>query len=466
MSPWIRTFSLVTLLCCAAGALAGGAGSAELIITARNAPLFPILTDEPPVDNPRIAFERELRERRDANPGAYLVDAGRHLSLSHTLESSYNYRAHRFLFGELDYDAVALAPRDALVGLTSTSGYNFHFDPNGEKDRLFSNLRHVSATEETSPAALSRAREREGSLPVTFTSLFDTASAAGFGDQLPQILEAPAESIERHINSAREAGALVAAVTDVPAAGREGRTGEALPDLWISHLHEGDQPIREAGVWTVRAPRGGEVAQIVLRRSEDGEIAEPQAAYERLFTEEQWAALTKYPVPQLGFPIPNMDRVARLYFTGAGEDRIQEDNLPADPEEFSHLTTREMVSVYRMEQDGRPLRIYRVMNRIPFYAFDMELTDPGWPLVDMLVVVDDEHQLDRVINRLGFPIGGQRSTLLEAVNLLAGEDPALWEPDPELAAGIEELWHWIVTDIRRAMEMDRRFFGDVGTLIE
>lgn len=466
MTSSIRFLALAGMLLFAGAAHGAGAGHAELMITARNAPLFPVLTDEPPVDNPRLAFERELRERRESQPAAYLVDAGGHLSLSHTLESSYNYRAHRFLFSELDYDAVAISPRDAAIGLTSTSGYNFHFDPQGEKDRLFTNLRHMAATAETSPAALALTREREGSLPITFLSLFDTSTAAGLTDQISQVRPVSPDSIQGEVSAAREAGALVAVVTDMAAEARQEYLPGAAPDLWVSFLHESDRPAREAGAWTVRVPRGGEVAHIVLRRDARGEVSEPQAAYEQLFSAEQWKALVKYPVPQLGFPIPNMSRVARLFFPGADEDRIQEDSLPVDRAELSHLTTRETVAVYHIEEKKRPLRVYRVMTRMPFYAFDTEEADPGWPLVDMLVVVDENHQLDRVVNRLGFPVGGQRSSLLEAVNVLSGTDPEEWAPDPELAAGIEELWRWVVTDIQRTMELDRRFFGGMETIGE
>lgn len=431
--------------------------SATMIITADVERLYPFMTDTPPVMNPAHAFERELRELRNTHQDAYLIDAGNHLSLTNAIETPYGYTSNQ-LFRRFQYDVVALSARDAALGLTGTNGYNFPLDPLNEKDRVVSNL-HVLMFSPP-PVEAARSFSRENRLPIRVMSLADRRGASAIVGQSSILEYRPSEDLQEAAGNGDDH--LLVAVASMTDSDIHNTLGESLPDVVIRRgSHElGEEPHHNGSWWEVRAPRQGEILVLKAMRNGDGSAGRPEAVYHATFDEEQWSLLVEDKIPLIGHPLPDAAMVVRDFLPLADSDRIQEDRIPIDPEEFSHLTGRDQITVYHVQEAGTPLRLYRLIATMKDHRFpDREAPATGWPRMNIVVAMTEDHRIHDIISRLRFDLQGQPTSLFDAAGNLKGLHPDEWDVDPELILGLEEVWEWILRNLVRVIEVDRRLFG-------
>lgn len=460
-SPAVRKLPatiLALVLALAFVPAASGAEEYRLVVTGNQYPLYPVMTDEPPVEDPTSAYEEELRSLREEHPDAFFVEAGGFSSFDSVLETGYNSRPLQF-FNEMDYAAVRLSARDAAMQVVGSSG--LHYAPDSVLDRVISNL----DLEADSALGLSgyRLAENPAGQRMHFQSISSLRTAQGLGDRVTFLIPEEWGELRTVLESAlQEEPAPVVAVGDLSPEEWAEFAGEggAPVSLYLNGAMDPDaEPTLRDGVWHIPAPGLGDAHVVTFRYREAELDGEPELERVPLFTPAlRREDLYNYPIPRAGLPITNLESVMAQFFS-VPADAVRQDRLDAESLEDLTITPRPIV--YHLEGEEGSRRLYRLMSMMPNYHRPGYFA-PGWPEVHALVVLNDDHSLDRVVSRLRFPIAGLDTTLLEALNRLPGTPQEEWQPDPELAAGIEEGWQWLVTDIRRIMELDRQLYGPGG----
>ncbi|MCC5876095.1 MAG: hypothetical protein JJU11_07740 [Candidatus Sumerlaeia bacterium] len=458
MRLYITAITIILLLGGAMSAKGDTPRRATLIVTAGVERLYPVMSSNPAVEDPALTFERHLRDRTDDNPRAYLIDAGDHLSLTQAVETSYGYTSNR-LFRSFKYDAITLSGRDAAIGLTSTSGYNWQFDPLNERERVVTNLRVPHLRNDPVQHALTISRE--GNIPLRIMALADPREASGASAHVSILDHLSNEELVEAAMGDWDENTLLVAVGSLDEDTIREKLGERVPALFIRRGSTDDTPHQTGDWWEVRAPREGEILVVDIRRDGRG-IAEPNAVYHRTFSRDQWNSLIDDPTPEIGHPLPNAQRILTDFLPRADSERIQEDRLPIDPEEFAHLTTRSNITVYHVTEEGKRLRLYRLINRMKDYRFpDGDYEASGWPRFNVIVAVTEDHRLHEVLSRTRFDLQGQPTSIYEALGQLRGRGQDDWTVDPSLTNGLEEVWEYILNSLDRVIEVDRRLFGTV-----
>lgn len=429
---------------------------AKLIITGNVRELYPVMTDTPAVENPTLRFEEELRRLKKENPDAYLLQAANHISISTSMETAYSANFCQF-FREEKFDVVNLNARDAALGTVAPVCYQY--SPPDVMARLITNL----AT--TNPARLdipvSRTITRKGQAPVTFLSLGSMGEAAGLSGKIALMEETPGDKLAEAVVKGRAANSIVLAISSLSRAEYERNfpTADKEPDVLIDLLDKrGGPPVNEKGVWRIPAPQTGEILLVELERAQPTGVRDPKLERVTYLSPTQLQGLAKYPVPDIGQLIPNVEQVTQQ-FLNVGPGSVRMDRV--DAKGMAELTALENPAIYHVQLDGADFRLYRVMSKVMSYRVP-GYQETGWPDMDMIVVMRNDHVLDRVLSRIKFPVGTLPTTVVEALSKLAGKDPSEWEPDPVYAAGVEDVWAWGADAARRVVEMDKKLYGPGG----
>ena len=441
-------FSTLLLL---APALAA-ADSATLILTANTAPIYPALTDAPPVENPSADFEKAVLALQAKNPDASLVEVGNFLSISYTFESAYSHPGVAFR-RKAGFDVLNLSAKDAAIG--TVGGVGLQIAGEETRKKTISGLETLQGT--PFPVTVDVAGK---GIPTTYVSYSDTATITSLAGKLSDLKQTdPAEAVRK----AREAKRLVVGLGDkLPAA----LPKADAPDVYVALRQEGSP---EGGTvselhdshWAIQAPRTGEILKVELTRGDNGALERPKVERVEYLKADQLGALVKFPTPRTGYPIPNANDVVTSFF---GEPvSVQVDKIPLNPRlPYSDL---DELAVYHitLPSEGM-LRLYRVYSRMPSWGHAKDTGASAYPDVDMVVAVNAKHELRRVLNRTKFPVAMAPTTMLEALNSLVGKDPATWTPDPQTTAGTEEVFNWLANDIRQTLELDRKLYGPGGLM--
>ncbi len=429
-----------------------------LAITANNHPLYPVHTDEPPVEDPTGTFEEGVRELRAEHPRAFFAEAGHFASFGAVLETAYNSRSLNF-FDQLDYHAVHLGARDAAFTTIGTTG--LHYSPDSIKNRIVTNV-HTTTPDPLDIPPLRKAANDDGQEAI-FLNLASMRTAQGLGERLALLKPDEWEDIrERLREAARDhTGPVIAAGSLTNEEWEEFFSANTRPPVHIYldfSLPADSEPALRDGVWRVPVPRMGHVHLVGFRFREEEVVEQPTLERLDLLPGIEPEDLVKYPTPRIGLPITNLDSVMRQFFS-VSADAVRQDRMEADG--IEELTSVARPMVYHLEDEEGPKRLYRVMSIMP-HSQRPGLLAVGWPETHAIFVLTEDHELDRIVSRFRFPIGGLDTTLLEALNRLPGTPQDEWAPDPELAAGVEAAWRWVVDDIRRTIELDKRLYGKDG----
>lgn len=453
----MRTSGLRATGCAAALLLAGGASAqkASLVVTGNAEVVYPILTEEPPVENPQEVYEAALRKLRAADPDAVFVESGGFSSVSAIFETAYQSVPIRTMT-QLKYPVVNLSARDAAFKLPVT----FDSAPESFRKSLISGLR----TEAGAPASeipASKSVDSADGLKLTFVSLPSKGSLSGLPARAAMLQPVAPEKLRAAISEADAAKRITVGITSLSEEERTTTLGDALPKLDLLLVDRPDAPaevVERSGTWTIRSPRSGEIYKIGLEQSEPGRIARPTVEKTTWMAASAIAQLIKYPLPRIGMPIPNLERITSDFFSvDAGSVRVDKFNQESL---FAH-TAWSTPHVYHVNLGEKTVRVYRVIATMPKTGLPM-YSDPGWPPMDLLVSLNPDGTLERIANRNGLPVGGASTTLAEALQKLAGKPEAEWTPDPVLAGGIEECWSWGVAVIRQVQALDKAIYGPGG----
>ncbi len=455
---WPLAFLAACLLLVSAAAPAQSSDEYLLAITANNHPLYPILTDEPPVEDPTGQFEEGVRELREEHPDAFFVEAGEFASFGAVLETAYRSRNLNFV-DQMDYSAVHLSARDASLTTIGTSG--LHYAPDSIMDRIVTNIHTTNPRPLDLPSH--RRTENAAGQAVIFQSLHSMSRAQGLSDRMALLNPEQWEEIRERLTEAAgdHEGPVVA-------------SGSLTEEEWEEFFASGTPPIHmyvdtgwtgstepelRDGVWRIPAPAMGEVHLVGFRFREAELDGEPTVEKVELLPGIEPEDLIKYPLPRIGVPITNLNNVMRQFFSVTA-DSVRQDRV--DDEGIEDLTAVERPMVYHLEDEEEGTqRLYRIMSIIPHYQRP-GLLAVGWPETHAIIVLNDDHELVRFISRIHYPVGGLDTTVLEAIQRLPGTPQEEWAPDPELAAGVEMVWEWVVDDIRRTIELDKRLYGEGG----
>lgn len=428
------------------------AESTTLLLTANTAPIYPALTDKPPVENPSADFEKALLDLKASNPQASLVEVGNMLSISYTYESAYSHPGVAFRT-KAGFAVTNLSAKDAAIG--TVGGIGLQIGGEELRSKTISGLETMQGT----PFPVTTDVNGKG-IPTTFVSYSDPTTITSLAGKLAELKQTdPADAVRK----AREAKRLVVGLGDaLPKA----LPKEAAPDVYVALRQEGSP---ESGAvtelpgshWAIQAPRTGEILKVELSRDDKGVLAQPKVERVEYLKADQVAALTKYPTPRIGYPIPNANDVVNSFFGEPVSVRV--DKIPVNP----RLPESDLdeIAVYHVTlPDEGLLRLYRVHSMMPSWGHAKDTASSGFPDIDMVVAVNAKHELRRVLNRTKFPVAMAPTTLLEAMNSLVGKDPATWAPDPQTIAGAEEVFAWLATDVRQTLELDRKLYGPGGLM--
>ncbi len=432
---------------------------ATLILTGNTRSLFPVMSKSPGIDDAPERFREKVGEIRQQHPDAILADAGNSISFHSEGETAYNYTSSK-MFDDLDYSVVNLSARDAVLSTVRPVG--FQRSPGKYREPLITDI------ESTNPRPLdlpiSKTVEQEGNAPVTFVSMSDLESAAGISGKVGLAREIDRQRIEETIAAARAREEIVVGFSSLTEENRENWLArpDVSPHLLVDLLSDSPPDPRQIGqTWVIPPPLGGEIFSIQLEKGDEG-LREPIVAKHVYLTREEYNSLFECPIPKTGLPLPQLGEVVGRYFD-IGADNVRVDKVDGAP--YPDLTTLEQPYVYHLKLEGEPHRMYRIYFQMPDPRFDRIVLSPGWPIFDYLVVLDDRHVLQRVINRSRFPVGTLSTTLLEAMNKLQGQRPGEWQADPVLSAGLDQLWECGTEGIKKAIELDKQLYGEGGDYV-
>ncbi len=263
---------------------------------------------------------------------------------------------------------------------------------------------------------------------------------------------------------ARENGDIVVGMASLSEKGKREllEDTDSAPDVLIDLTEEynGGDPEQTNRTWVVPAPPGGTIYTMSIEK-EDDEVKGLELSTKEVIPRDVYKELFEYPVPEIGHGLPNLDKVAETLLNISASS-IRVDRL--DSKDYPELTQLPSVMVYHGTIKGTPSRIYRMRSQVPdVRKINLKgeyMGNSGWPIVDCLVILDENSRFQELVTRNGFPLVTLSTTITESVNKLKGQEPEKWRPDPVLAAGGEEIWAWVVDMIKRTQELDQKLFTE------
>ncbi len=429
---------------------------ATVIMSGNTRNMFPVLALDPDVSDAEIEFEKALMKEKKKNRDAYLIDTGNSISLGISMETAYTYPSAAF-FDELEYDAVNLTAKDALLSTTISTGYQVA--PQEYTDRLISGFIPKSAQRKKFPS--SKRLEKEGNTALTLVNFPSTRPVSGMSSLLQLQEPSPDSKTLEVLKEARERGDIVVGLSSLIEERLKERMAQAnsYPHYLIDQTIQNQDPVKHSdGYWLLSSPASGEILTVQLELDENGQPLEPKVSDRVYMTEEEYASLMEFPVPKIGVQVPNLDSILNAYFD-VERDAARIDRV--DLQEMGALTQVEKGYVYHLKTAEEDIRIYRVKSEIPDKRYDM-VRNTGWPHFDILVILDTDSNFLRVENRTGFPVATVETTLAQSLNRLANVPVSQWTPDPFLAAGIEDAWEWATDALKKTIELDRKLYGPDG----
>lgn len=393
-------------------------------------------------------FSAAVTTLQQAHPDAFLVDLGYSMMPAALMETGYGYASVKALKG-LGYDAINLAAQEMVFAGSFEWGLDMITDADW-RDRLLARqgLRrtpdHVSAVE--SARAVTK-----GGRTVDFLSLMDENRMSGWSGAKERLVPVPLEEVLRK----RTDGATGVAITDFdPAVIERFATTGNTPDLLIATSLAREPRVRKLpnGVPIISAPPKGSLFLVELL---NGEVTITPTEF---YPADRYDALRTPPLPVLGIGIQNAEEALTT--------RAQARAGSVKPEvyggeEHTDLTTRDRIYSFGIEIEGKPYRAYRYQNVTMLHPVGREpLNNIGWPKLDMIVVLRPDHLLHKIVYRYTIALTEYRFDIEPFVQAIAGRDPAEWSVRDELLPGARELLDWIASDVKRAIELDRRLFGE------
>jgi hypothetical protein len=422
--------------------------TAQFIVSGNTKHIFPVLNDDPQVNEAHLHFEKLANELKGEFPDAFMLDAGRHLSMSSSMETGYliqSYQVMKFV----EYDVINLQSRDAVLATDGFIGLNTA--PQEMKADVITSLGNTRPE----PLGLPHTRRIEkGGVPTTFVSYGGTRDAAAMGSRLTFMREPDAESLTEAVTEAREKGDLVVGFSSSEENAADVAAAEVRPDLLFVPNQVTDVE-QTNGVWTIPVPPAGEFLILSVPVSEGRISATPVVERRDYVRPDLRVLLTRFPTPRIGEAIPNIDHVIGQFFPEAKSatslDRFSKEKV--DP--YSAVDP----NVYRTTLGDLPVYFYRVRALIPSYFWGAP-QDPSWPQTDMIVVLEEDGSLVRVVTRVNYPIMGEDTRIFEAANKQRGTHAAELERDPELTAGAEELWDWLAFNLEQTANVHRMLYQE------
>jgi hypothetical protein len=449
----VRTTSrqplLIWLLLFLVAPLLAPAEPVRVLVTANLERIFPALSPDPKLEDSDLQFEKALLKLRDDNPDAFLIDAGRAQSISHTNETGYSVP----VWNVFEYNNYHLTNLDARESITATDGiFGIGEAPESFRQRAIATA--VGNRFEPLDIPPSRTVKTAKGQQLSFTSLADLAATKGLGSRITQTSPRQPSEMFEAIAKARAAQVATIAFASSPALVPVFPDAASTPEVILSFDTNGAPrrvDAQPAGYWLVPVPAAGYLLQLDLQVEGDKVSQAPAASLVPYIDESLAANLIVYPKPRIGMLIPNLEHTLGQFFDttrgSASLDRFTMDKV-AD-------LTQVAPNVYTVPEESGSVRVYRVMSVMPYYKVSGVL-DPSWPQMDMLVTFDGEQRFQRLITRVEFPVAATPTVLVEDFNRRKGTNPDEWKFDPNTAAGVQEVWEWVAHAIRTTAEVDRR----------
>lgn len=425
-----------------------------LIVTGNADRLFPVMTNEPPVPDPRAAWVAAIRAAKEENPDALLVDAGNNVSISNGLETGYSYK-FPVIFQELGFSAAAMSGRDAALNAAHNAGYRT-IKPEFLKP-VIANV--TSPWPDPLPVPVALAAESPNGAKARFIAMATKRAASALSGRLETCNEVPAADVAEQIAMARANGEISIGFSSMDDTDTSPvfALAKGSTDVMVDFNKSALEPVEKSktGAWHIPVPEPGELLVLKIE-GEAGKIAKaPVVERRRWLAPEHWDKLIKLPTPDLGIGIGNISRVIEAYLTtepvGLSMERVS-------AKDYKDLTKRAEIEHYLLHMQGKDYRVYRFQSMMPNWNAP-GMSDGGWPQVDMIVLLTADHRFFRAFNRSQIAIGALPTRLLDALNTMTGTDLSEGRPDPRLIAGGEEVYEWVRQDVRKVIELDRRIYG-------
>jgi hypothetical protein len=345
-----------------------------------------------------------------------------------------------------------MSGRDAALNAAHHAGYR-SINPELLKP-MIANV--TSPWPDPLPVPVALAAESPNGAKARFIAMATKRSASALSGRLETCNELPPADIAEQIAMARANAEISVGFSSMddndtsPVFALAKGSTDVMVDFNMSAL----EPVEKSktGAWHIPVPAPGELLVVKIEGKAGEILTAPVVERRRWLAPEHWDKLIKLPIPDLGIGIGNISRVVEAYLTtepvGLSMERVS-------GRDHQDLTTRKEIEFYLLHMQGKDYRVYRFQSLMPNWNAP-GMSDGGWPQVDMIVMLTDDHRFYRAFNRSQISIGALPTRLLDALNSMAGTDLSEGRPDPRLLAGGEEVYEWVRQDVRKVIELDRR----------
>lgn len=448
---------IAVLLALVAASLLGGRALAEdkplrIIISSDLGKVFYANADLA-AEKPHEAFEKAVRDQKAADPEAFFIDAGYSLAPISQMETGYGYPSHKAL-RSLKVDAINLTASDTFYAAGRQWGLSSITDET-EKARFVARL-GFKGVDNSFFMARAATEVSRGPRKLRVVGLADPDRVSIWPDLRSRFVFDENAALKA-MRPTGDANTFTIALGEMdPAVLTRIAAGNDRPDLIISLTGKRDASMRGGGSTTpiVQLPPPGSLL-LIEADGATGTITPKAIPYaDARKVAASWSA----PSPDLGIGIGNAaDALPEKL--GAAKDKIE--MAVFEREDLKHLTSRRRIRTYNVEVGGKPHRAWRLTTAIVYSTPEGgQYEAGGWGRLDMLVLLDSNHVLRKVVTKTPVAYMDFLYDPSPFFATLYGKDPKDWYVDAPRHPGGEDLLEWLLTDLRRVVELDRTLYPD------
>ncbi len=402
-------------------------------------------------DKPAEAFDRVVREQQAADPDAFFIDAGYSLAPIAQMETAYGYASHKAL-RSLKVDAINLTASDTMYGAGRQWGLASMTDE-GDKAKLVARL-GFKGVDNSFFMARSATEVSRGPRKLRVVGLADPDRVSVWPELRSRFIYDENAALKA-MRPTGDANTFTVALGELdPAVLTRIAAGNDRPDLIISLTGKRDASIRGGGKTSpiVQLPPPGSL--LLIEANADGTVVPKAIAFaDAARVARSWTTT----IPDLGIGISNAAE-ALPEKLGANKDKIE--MAVFEREDARHLTSRRRIRAYNIEVEGKPHRAWRLSSAIVYCTPDGgEYEAGGWSRLDMLVLLDANHNLRKVVPKTPIAYMDFLFDPSPFFATLYGKDPSEWYVDAPRYPGAEDLLEALLADIRRTVELDKMLYA-------
>lgn len=376
----------------------------------------------------------------------FLVDLGR-LATTATLDETYYDHPGAVALRDREYAAAHATANDVAYG--GVAGRGVRARPHSD-DHFIGTFDAPATVRTGTPVLPSVVRDSETVGKVLFVAAGDREKISG----LPWVYEHmrggdAAEAVADALQEAEENGGLRVLLSDLSEEATVALV-EAHPelDLVLTTL-PGLSQTRVGRTHLIAWPGDNKLQVLTVELDADGRIASVEAEDQEWISPEDFAALVRPSLPQIGVSVRPPERLAERFELDAAT--ISLDVFRNQP--IADLSERENVYVYRVEKNEKDYHLIRVIHR---------------PRVGRWISFDAVAQIDPETNTLvhletnlpDYPLSFLSTRMADVFSYIYNVPADEWDFPAELIAGVEPQANEVLEALRRTLKANERLFEE------